>query len=166
MICLIFLFVLISRTKQKHDATPTEDADEWLGPTYDDTDAIVLHRFCEQHADKIGKELLSASKPAGEGDGSVGPGKKIWDIFCAKLIELGQPPDVPQRPTVRSDEHDTFLTLMAKFTNAKTDSVEHIFKHASFEIVSFSFPYSCTGHSEQVAGRWHCSNIHALCFQD
>ena len=34
--------------------------------SYDDTDTIVLHRFFERHADKIGKELLSSSKVLAE----------------------------------------------------------------------------------------------------
>ncbi|KAK7006126.1 hypothetical protein R3P38DRAFT_3214187 [Favolaschia claudopus] len=44
--------------------TAEEEADEYLDTTSDDTDIIVLHRYFHKHADKIGKELLSLSKPS------------------------------------------------------------------------------------------------------
>lgn len=127
----------MSEIQQKYDA-PAEDVDEWLGPSYDDTDGTVLHRFCEEYADKIGKELLSASKPSGDlsGEGSVGPGKQTWDFLCAKLIELGQPAELPVSSTLTSSEHDGYLTMMSKFSNRDTSTVQHIFKEITVSSLS------------------------------
>jgi len=55
----------------------------------DTTDAVVLHRFFHKHADKIGKELLSFSKPSSEGDSTNVAGKQVWDELCALLVDLG-----------------------------------------------------------------------------
>ena len=41
---------------------PEDEQEEWLDTAYDDTDIIVLHRFFDKYADKVGKELLSTAK--------------------------------------------------------------------------------------------------------
>ncbi len=59
---------------------PDEEQDEWLETAYDEYDIIILHRFFDKYADKIGKGLLSSSKPSdqasvgGDPDGRV-PGR-------------------------------------------------------------------------------------------
>ncbi|VDB87041.1 unnamed protein product [Peniophora sp. CBMAI 1063] len=46
---------------------PGEEEEAWTGAPHDDTDTIVLHRFFDKHADKVGKELLSVHKAPAEG---------------------------------------------------------------------------------------------------
>jgi hypothetical protein len=104
-----------------------EDADEWLGLTYDDTDTIVLHRFFEKHADKVGKELLSLSRPTSDSDTSTVSGKRAWDSLCAALVDLGQPMEVPQASTVTSDKHQEFKALMSRFAHRDASLVEQFF---------------------------------------
>ncbi|KAF7329572.1 Ras-GAP domain-containing protein [Mycena kentingensis (nom. inval.)] len=103
-----------------------EDADEWLGTTSDDTDIIVLHRFFHKHADKIGKELLSISKPT-ESDPTAMSGKHAWDELCGLLVELGTPLDIPKLSSASSDQHRDYIDLMARHAHRSTDSVKDIF---------------------------------------
>ena len=79
-----------------------DDKDEWLGGTAsDDTDGIVLHRFFDKHTDKIGKELLSTSKPVVEGDtsGVTVTGKRTCDNLCTLLVDLGAPLEATLSPS-------------------------------------------------------------------
>lgn len=94
---------------------------------YDDTDTIVLHRFFEKHADKIGKELLSVSKPSAEGDTSAINGKRAWDAICAALVELGQPIEVPRHSTLTSSQHPDYLDLMSRYHRRSVTSVRDLF---------------------------------------
>ncbi|KAG7097519.1 hypothetical protein E1B28_004862 [Marasmius oreades] len=108
--------------------TPPEiEEDEWLGTTTDDTDIIVLHRFFDKHADKIGKELLSISKPSAEGDNSAANGKNAWDNLCTLLVDLGPPLEVPKMSTLSSSEHPEYLILMERYANKMTSSVQDVF---------------------------------------
>ncbi|KDR84288.1 hypothetical protein GALMADRAFT_87191 [Galerina marginata CBS 339.88] len=111
----------------KHPVLAEESSDVWLGITSDDTDVVVLHRFFHKHADKIGKELLSLSKPSVEGESSAVSGKRAWDGLCALLVDLGPPMDVPQLSQSDSSQHRDYIELMAKCANRSTTSVEHLF---------------------------------------
>ena len=111
---------------------PEEEADEWLERTYDDTDTIVLHRFFERHADKIGKELLSSSKVLAEkmtpeAEAAAANGKRAWDALCAALVELGQPLESPKLSTLTSREHRDYLDLMSRCDRRDTAAVQELF---------------------------------------
>ncbi|KAF7302288.1 Ras-GAP domain-containing protein [Mycena indigotica] len=112
---------------QKYTPSSTEDeTDEWSGTTTDDTDIIVLHRYFHKHADKIGKELLSLSKPS-DVDPTAMSGKHAWDELCGLLVELGTPLDIPKLSLASSIEHRDYLDLMARHAHRSTDSVRSIF---------------------------------------
>lgn len=104
-----------------------DENDQWLGTTSDDTDLIVLHRFFDKHADKIGKELLSLSKPSGEGDPAAINGKRAWDSLCALLVDLGSPLEVPRPSSSPWAEHKGYLDLMARYARRDIASVEDMF---------------------------------------
>lgn len=107
-----------------------DDKDEWLGGTAsDDTDGIVLHRFFDKHTDKIGKELLSTSKPVVEGDtsGVTVTGKRTWDNLCTLLVDLGAPLEAPKFTQLDSRQHGDFLDLKARYEGKSRASVEHFF---------------------------------------
>jgi hypothetical protein len=87
----------------------------------------VLHRFFHKHADKIGKELLSFSKPSLEGDPPSVAGKQAWDELCALLVDLGPPMDTPRISHLRSNEHSEYSELMDRQANRSTASVEDLF---------------------------------------
>ncbi|KAJ7620066.1 hypothetical protein FB45DRAFT_146957 [Roridomyces roridus] len=112
--------------KYQAPAADSEENDEWLGTTSDDTDIIVLHRFFHKHADKIGKELLSLSKPS-ENDSSVISGKHAWDELCGLLVELGTPLDIPKLSSALSHEHRDYLDLLSRHAHRSTESVKAIF---------------------------------------
>jgi hypothetical protein len=124
---------------QKYQApTSEEEVDEWLGTTSDDTDIIVLHRYFHKHADKIGKELLSLSKPS-DNDPAAVSGKHAWDELCGLLVELGTPLDIPKLSSASSHEHRDYLDLMARHTHRNIDSVKGIFLETDTPIVSSVF---------------------------
>ncbi|KAL7282669.1 hypothetical protein ACG7TL_004142 [Trametes sanguinea] len=115
--------------------SPEEDTDEWLERTYDETDTIILHRFFEKHADKIGKELLSSSKVSAEkmtpeAEAAAANGKRAWDALCAALVDLGQPLESPKLSTLTSKEHREFLELMARYDRRDTTTVQDLFVEA------------------------------------
>ncbi|EFI27794.1 hypothetical protein CC1G_14717 [Coprinopsis cinerea okayama7 len=112
---------------QEIPASQSEDNDVWHGLTPDDTDIIVLHRFFDKHADKIGKELLSLSKPSSEGDISAINGKRAWDGLCALLVDLGTPLEVPRPSLANSTEHHEYLDLMAECNGRSTTRVRDLF---------------------------------------
>ena len=103
------------------------EEDEWLGTSTDDTDIIVLHRFFDKHADKIGKELLSISKPAGEGENLATNGKNAWDNLCTLLVDLGPPLEVPRMSISNSSDHQDYLNLLERYANKTTNSVQDVF---------------------------------------
>jgi hypothetical protein len=104
-----------------------EEVDEWLGTTSDDTDFIVLHRFFDKHADKIGKELLSLSKSSTEGDVAAVNGKLAWDGLCALLVDLGTPLEPPQLSSSTSSDHRDYIGLMSRFAYRNTTPIQEIF---------------------------------------
>ncbi|GAW06426.1 ras gtpase activator [Lentinula edodes] len=108
--------------------TPGEDDDEeWLGTASDDTDIIVLHRFFDKHADKIGKELLSISKPSSDSDNSALNGKRAWDSLCTLLVDLGPPIDVPKASVLDRKDHREYKELMSRYADRTTDSVQEVY---------------------------------------
>lgn len=112
-----------------------DENDQWLGTTSDDTDLIVLHRFFDKHADKIGKELLSLSKPSTEGDASAISGKRAWDGLCALLVDLGSPMEVPRLSPTTCKDHADYLDLMERYARRDTDQVQPIFMETNTPIV-------------------------------
>ncbi|KAJ7724736.1 hypothetical protein DFH07DRAFT_1066990 [Mycena maculata] len=116
----------LSELNKYQAPNPEEESDEWLGTTSDDTDIIVLHRYFHKHADKIGKELLSLSKPS-DNDPSVVSGKHAWDELCGLLVELGTPLDIPKLSSASSHDHRDYIDLMTRHAHRNTDSVKGIF---------------------------------------
>ncbi|TFY54349.1 hypothetical protein EVJ58_g8920 [Rhodofomes roseus] len=117
-----------------------EEPEEWLDTTYDDTDTIVLHRFLEKHADRVGKELLSTSKPpptterlsaSATAEMAAAHAKRIWDSLCAALVELGQPLEGPKLTAADSQQHTEYLDLMTRYEHRDTSSVQGLFVEAA-----------------------------------
>jgi len=77
----------------------------------------VLHRFFQKHADRIGKELLSHSSN-----------------FCALLVDLGPPLEVPRLSTLDSSSHREYLEFMSKYMNRSTTPVEQIFMETVIKV--------------------------------
>ncbi|KAF8635007.1 hypothetical protein AX15_000591 [Amanita polypyramis BW_CC] len=109
------------------NAEPYEDNDQWLGNAVDDTDDIVLHRFFVKHADKIGRELLSRSKPSQDGVVDPSNGKRAWDELCTLLVDLKSPFEAPSPSTVMADSHEGYKQLMARYARRDTQSVQSFF---------------------------------------
>lgn len=108
--------------------------DIWTGTTVDDTDMIILHRFFHKHADKIGKELLSHSRPSIDEEGGVVSGKQAWDNFCALLVDFGPPLDIPRLSAFSSSEHREYLEFMAKYSSRNTTPVEKYFMETDIQV--------------------------------
>ena len=114
-------------TQQKYEARgEPPDLEEWIGHPYDDTDSIVLHRFFDKHADKVGKELLSLSRPS-EADTSAVNGKQAWDNLCAALVDLDTSIPPPQPSGLGSSSHPGYLEFMETHADVDTSSVAHLF---------------------------------------
>jgi len=129
------------QAKQKYSVNPLEeDEDEWLGTTSDDTDTIVLHRFFDKHAGKIGKELLSYSRPSPDGDDAPPIiGKYAWDGLCALLVDMGNPLGVPQLSPLNRSEHQGYIELMSRYVHRNIDCVRGLFVATSTPQVSFRY---------------------------
>ncbi|KAG6857003.1 hypothetical protein H0H87_011097 [Tephrocybe sp. NHM501043] len=112
-----------------------EDHDQWLGTTSDDTDIIVLHRFFDKHADKIGKELLSLSRVSSDPETMTINGKRAWDGLCALLVDHGAPLKVPVLSTLTLHQHPEYLALMSRYSGKDTRQVEHIFLETAVPMV-------------------------------
>ncbi|KAL4251095.1 Ras-GAP domain-containing protein [Abortiporus biennis] len=108
-----------------------EEQDEWLDTAYDDTDTIILHRFFDKHADKIGKELLSASKPSDHTNDHGINGKSSWQAICAAIVENTTPLASPAVSNLTSRDHPEYLDLMARYNHRDTAPVHHLFVEAS-----------------------------------
>ena len=111
-----------------------EELDEWQGGTFDETDAIVLHRFFEKHADKVGKELLSLSKSSNEGEAAVIGGKKAWDTLCAALVEMGQPLEIPRMHQETAATHMLYREFTGRLAERNTESVAKLFTHVATKV--------------------------------
>lgn len=115
----------LSETTKYSTALMDQEADEWLGTSYDDSDNLVLHRFFESHADKIGKELLTfTADPENE---TTIAGKKAWRELCALLVEIGPPIDLPKLSNSASYEHAEYLDLLDRHRSRNTEAVHGIF---------------------------------------
>ena len=128
-VCPNFSFVSsrLLTTYQKYDTRgDPPDPEEWIGLPYDDTDSIVLHRFFDKHADKVGKELLSLSRPS-EADAPAINGKKAWDNLCAALVDLDSSIPPPQPSGFDSSSHEGYLEFMHTHADTDTSSVSHLF---------------------------------------
>jgi hypothetical protein len=101
----------------------------------------VLHRFFDKHADKIGKELLSLSKPSSEGDKSAVNGKRAWDGLCALLVDLGPPLEVPRPSNYTSQEHGEYIDLMSDYNGRNTSRVRELFVEMDEIWVSGEFQF-------------------------
>lgn len=121
---------------QKYTPTVDEINDQWTGTISDPTDVIVLHRFFHKHADKIGKELLSLTRPSVEGESSAVTGKRAWDGLCALLVDLGPPMEAPRLSSASSDQHREYLDFMERHRNRDTSSVEHLFLEVNVKVRS------------------------------
>ncbi len=115
-----------------------EDPDEWVGGTFDETDAIVLHRFFERHADKVGKELLSLSKSLKESETGVVGGKRAWDTLCAALVDMGQPVDVPLLTSFTTSDFDEYREFMIRNDDRSTESVSDLFTEIATNKVKYA----------------------------
>ncbi|KAG6919754.1 hypothetical protein DXG01_001588 [Tephrocybe rancida] len=111
----------------KKPVSPSEDHDQWLGTTSDDTDIVVLHRFFDKHADKIGKELLSLSRASADPEAMSINGKRAWDGLCALLVDHGAPLKIPVLSTLPHHQHPEYLALMTRYAGKDTLQVENIF---------------------------------------
>ena len=121
------------------EATPNPG--EWLGTSYDETDTIILHRFFQKHADKVGKVLLSLSRMTNSHDTVAASGKRTWDYFCDLLVEMGvalEPPTLTDKP---SSQHQAFRMFMAKNGHRNTDAVREIFQSTVSLRVGLAFSH-------------------------
>ncbi|KAF8592239.1 hypothetical protein K439DRAFT_1626245 [Ramaria rubella] len=107
---------------------PTPNPDEWLGTSYEETDTIVLHRFFQKHADKIGKVLLSLSRMTNSHEAVAASGKRTWDEVCALLVDMGAAMESPVLTDKPSSQHQAFRAFMTKNGNRNTDPVRDIFQ--------------------------------------
>lgn len=139
-----------------------------MDTAYDDTDNIVLHRFFERHADKVGKELLSASTTQagtdGDDDKGSGSGKRSWNAICNALVENPQASLIPTVSTLSSKEHHDYLELMARYSHRDTTSVQHLFVPAVTPKVRSYFASQSSINPPLYAGSTR--NICALGYQD
>ncbi|KAJ3551785.1 hypothetical protein NM688_g4509 [Phlebia brevispora] len=110
---------------------PEEEQEEWLDTAYDETDNIVLHRFFERHADKVGKELLSATSKAieleGDDDKGTGSGKRSWNAICNALVENTQASLIPTVSNLTGQAHEGYKDLLARYSHRDTSSVRNFF---------------------------------------
>lgn len=114
-------------SRPKKNPETHDDNDQWLGNTSDDTDDIVLHRFFVKHADKIGRELLSRSKPSHDVALETGNGKRAWDELCTLLVDLKVPFEAPCPSTLTSDMHEGYKQLMTRYARRDNQSVKELF---------------------------------------
>ncbi|KAG6849386.1 hypothetical protein H0H93_008893 [Arthromyces matolae] len=116
-------------------AVVPEDQNQWIGTISDDTDIIVLHRFFDKHADKIGKELLSLSRTSPNSEIVTVNGKRAWDGLCALLVDYGAPLKVPVLSTLPHDKHPEYIALMNRYAGRDTHTVENIFLQTAVPFV-------------------------------
>ncbi|KAF9480190.1 hypothetical protein BDN70DRAFT_931958 [Pholiota conissans] len=119
--------VVFRRGLMKHIPSEEEKNDQWTGTISDPTDVIVLHRFFHKHADKIGKELLSLSRPSVDGESSAVAGKRAWDGLCALLVDLGPPLEAPKFSLTSSGQNREYLEFMERHANRDTTSMARLF---------------------------------------
>ncbi|CCO27597.1 Neurofibromin AltName: Full=Neurofibromatosis-related protein NF-1 [Rhizoctonia solani AG-1 IB] len=99
-----------------------EETEEWLGTTYDEVDQMVLHRYFSDHVDKIGKDLLVASRPGSSHANDTVAGKRQWDKLVNVLVELGQPVDVPMLSRSTAEDHLIYKPFMRSQSHRTPDA--------------------------------------------
>lgn len=114
-----------------------------LGSLYDEADTLVLHRFFENHKDKIGELLLGYKPPPSVIEPSKsGSGKMIWDDVCSLILDGNS----TMRPPILSDksfmEHQGFRALWEKHVQSNTESVRDIFQNITWGVSFFGFWFS------------------------
>ena len=67
--------------------------------------------------------------------GSTVTGKQIWDNFCALLVDLGPPLEVPRLSSLDASSHREYLAFMSKYLNRSTTPVEHIFMETDIKVL-------------------------------
>ncbi|CAE6422943.1 unnamed protein product [Rhizoctonia solani] len=108
-----------------------EEVEEWLGTTYDEVDQMVLHRYFSDHVDKIGKDLLVASRPGTSQANDTVAGKRQWDKLVNVLVELGQPVEVPMLSRSTAEDHLTYKPFMRSQSHRNPDaSIREMFIQA------------------------------------
>ncbi|KEP55513.1 RasGAP domain protein [Rhizoctonia solani 123E] len=107
------------------------ESEEWLGMTYDEVDQMVLHRYFSDHVDKIGKDLLIASRPGSSTANDTVAGKRQWDKLVNVLVELGQPPEVPMLSRNTAEDHMLYKPFMRSQAHRNPDaSIREMFIQA------------------------------------
>ncbi|KAF8524568.1 hypothetical protein BU17DRAFT_84597 [Hysterangium stoloniferum] len=105
--------------------------DEPLGSSYDEADAVILHRFFQRYMDKIGRVLLGLSRMSNSHeDTAVSSGKRAWDDVCHLLVETNHAMSGPTLSDNPASQHAIFRALMVKHGHRNMDSVREIFQSA------------------------------------
>ncbi|CAE6451306.1 unnamed protein product [Rhizoctonia solani] len=108
-----------------------EELEEWLGMTHDEVDQMVLHRYFSDHVDKIGKDLLIASRPGSSQANDTVAGKRQWDKLVNVLVELGQPAEVPILSRSTAEDHLLYKPFMRSQAHRNPDaSIREMFIQA------------------------------------
>ncbi|KAF8681504.1 GTPase-activator protein for Ras-like GTPases [Rhizoctonia solani] len=107
----------------RYQQPPEEEyIEEWLGTTYDEVDQMVLHRYFSDNVDKIGKDLLIASKVAHSQTSDTVAGKRQWDKLVNVLVELGQPVEVPMLSRSTAEDHLIYKPFMRSQAHRTPDA--------------------------------------------
>ncbi|ELU45404.1 RasGAP domain-containing protein [Rhizoctonia solani AG-1 IA] len=108
---------------ERYQQPPEEEyIEEWLGTTYDEVDQMVLHRYFSDNVDKIGKDLLIASKVAHSQTSDTVAGKRQWDKLVNVLVELGQPVEVPMLSRSTAEDHLIYKPFMRSQAHRTPDA--------------------------------------------
>jgi hypothetical protein len=83
---------------------------------------MVLHRYFSDHVDKIGKDLLVASRPGSSHANDTVAGKRQWDKLVNVLVELGQPVDVPMLSRSTAEDHLIYKPFMRSQSHRTPDA--------------------------------------------
>jgi hypothetical protein len=114
---------------------PIGEDDQKLNSGCDDTDSLVLHRFFQTHADKIGKELLSQEHPTTQGRSGFASGKEAWEALCAKLVDMGSALEAPVLSRGDSSRHTPYQQFMHRNRDRDTDILNEVFyAHPAVEV--------------------------------
>ncbi|KAH7343309.1 hypothetical protein B0J17DRAFT_171910 [Rhizoctonia solani] len=134
-----------------HHRPPPQPAEteEWLGMTHDEVDQMVLHRYFSDHVDKIGKDLLIASRPGSFQANDTVAGKRQWDKLVNVLVELGQPAEVPMLSRSTAEDHMLYKPFMRSQSHRTPDaSIREMFIQAPGAKTSSAVPIE---HRSQIS---------------
>ncbi|KAJ1309139.1 hypothetical protein OPQ81_004812 [Rhizoctonia solani] len=125
------------------------EEEEWLGMTHDEVDQMVLHRYFSDHVDKIGKDLLIASRPGSSQANDTVAGKRQWDKLVNVLVELGQPAEVPMLSRSTAEDHLLYKPFMRSQAHRNPDaSIREMFIQAPGAKTNPAFPIE---HRSQIS---------------